>query len=193
MLAVVATIGDVLSATLIGDRPLALIALTPRTAYLVAATHKVPFAMFLLVATARLCVADPLHFMLGRTVGPTVGAAVRSAASRSARLARMVPRGRRAALLWFAVVALSPTAKTMLVTGGAGVDRRHVAAADLLGTVARLLLIWGAGRAFPSVGPALAAVAPWITVPGGLLALGLGAVRLARRRIPDGTLAQNPV
>jgi hypothetical protein len=76
--------------------------------------------------------------------------------------------------------AASPTAKTMLVAGGAGLRRRGVAVANVGGTVARVLAIWLAGRAFPTAGEAVANVAPWIAVPGCVGVVGLAAARWRR-------------
>jgi hypothetical protein len=166
-LTVVATVGDVLSPVLLHRAPAVLVLLTPRTAFLVAVAHEVPFPLFLLVSVVRLCAADPLHFMLGRDAGPTVRriGVVRRLAERT----RRVPG--RVSPLWLLAVAASPTAKTMLLAGGLGVPSRGVAVANVAGTVARVLGIWAAGRAFPTVGATLTAAAPWMAVPGCLAAL----------------------
>jgi hypothetical protein len=75
----------------------------------------------------------------------------------------------------------------MLVAGAAGLPRRGVAVANVGGTVARVLAIWAAGRAFPAVGHTASAAAPWLAVPGcvGVLALGLDRWRRSslQRRI----------
>lgn len=169
-LTVVATAGDVLSPVLLERCPPVLILLTPRTAFLVAVAHEMPFPLFLTVAVVRLCAADPLHFMLGRSAGPTVrrfGIVRRLAAGATRRL--RLPAS--SSPLWLAAVVASPTAKTMLVAGATGLPRRGVAVANLAGTVARVLGIWAAGRAFPTVGATLTAAAPWMAVPGCLAAL----------------------
>jgi hypothetical protein len=102
---------------------------------------------------------------------------------RALRLDRLRSPGHPA---WLVAVALSPTAKTMVVTGGAGVRAGPVAAANVAGTVARVLAVWHAGRAFPETGETLAALAPWLAVPGGATALAFAAHRhRARRRRPQ--------
>jgi hypothetical protein len=181
-LTVVATAGDVLSPVLLHRYPAVLVLLTPRTAFLVAVAHEVPFPLYLLVAVLRLCAADPLHFMLGRTAGPAAAGTVRRFAlvrRLTAGAVRRVPG--RSSPLWLAAVAASPTAKTMLVAGAAGLPRRGVAVANVGGTVARVLAIWAAGRAFPTVGHAASAAAPWLAIPGclGVLVLGLDRWRRA--------------
>jgi hypothetical protein len=143
---VIAVVGDLLSPVLLLHHPVALLLLTPRTAYLVAVAHNIPFAAFLLVSVVRLGAADPLHFMLGR------------------RLSRRPPA--RARALWLVAVAVSPTGKTMLVAGATGQSRWPVATANLVGTLVRVLVIWRVGEAFPTVGETAASLAPWFAIPG---------------------------
>lgn len=175
---VAAITGDVLSPALLERQPLLLLMLNSRTIYLVAVARRLPFAVFVLVATARLCAADPLHFLLGRSVG--------TAASPKARRLSLVTRRLPPATspLWLAVVALSPTAKTMLVAGAARVPTRGVAVANVLGTTGRVLLIWSAGRALPSVGDSLSGYAPWVAVPAGVTGVGLLVLRF-RKMVPS--------
>jgi membrane protein DedA with SNARE-associated domain len=170
--------GDALSPVLLGRHRLALVALTPRTAYLIAATRDLPLPCFLLVAVARLCAADPVHFALGRATGPAVLA--RAGRTRGLRrLARRLPS--ESSPLWLVAVALSPTAKTMVMTAGAGVRAGRVAAANVVGTVVRVLVIWRAGHAFPTVGETVAVVSVWIAVPSGVAAAVLVVVRNRQR------------
>jgi membrane protein DedA with SNARE-associated domain len=168
-----AMVGDLLSPVFIEHHALVLVVLTPRTAYLVALTHEVPLSVFLVVSVARLCAADPLHFMIGRAAGP----AVVSAARRTRVLRRLADRlPSRSDSLWLVAVALSPTAKTMVVAGATGLRAPSVAAANVAGTVARVLLIWTAGKAFPTIGHTVAALAPWVAIPSCVAAGALGAV-----------------
>jgi hypothetical protein len=107
---------------------------------------------------------------------PVVSVAWRSRALRP--LADRLPSG--AGTLWLGAVALSPTAKTMVVAGGTGLRPCWVTLANVTGTLARVLVIWTAGRAFPAIGQAVAALAPWIAIPGCLTAIALVAVRCRR-------------
>ena len=159
------------SPVLLRQNRLALVALTPRSAYVVAAARDVPFPLLLLVAVARLGVADPVHFVLGREAGP----AVLARAQRTRLLGRFAGRlPSTPSNLWLSAVAISPTAKTMVVAGGLGLPAGRVAVANVAGTVARVLIVWTAGQAFPSAGEALAVA----------VRLGGGAVCGGRRR-PD--------
>jgi membrane protein DedA with SNARE-associated domain len=170
--------GDALSPVLLERQRVALVALTPRTPYIVAAARDVPLPVLLVVAVARLGAADPVHFLLGRALGPAVLA--RAHRTRLlGRLARRLPA--EAGPWWLAAIALSPTAKTALVAGGAGLRAGPVAVANLAGTVARVLVIWAAGRAFPVAGETLAALSVWVAVPSGLAAVALLVARNRHR------------
>ena len=166
--------GDLLSPALLEGQPLLLLMLNSRTIYLVAVARRLPLAVFVLVATVRLCAADPLHFLLGRSVGRAASPRVRWLRP----LARRLPAP--ASPLWLAVVALSPTAKTMVVAGAARVPARGVAAVNLVGTLGRVVLIWSVGRSLPSVGDSVGGYAPWVAVPCGVFALAMLATRCRR-------------
>jgi hypothetical protein len=184
---VLAMLGDLLSPTLRERYPLVLMLLTPRTAYLAAASDQVPFVLFLSAAVFRLCAADPVHFMLGRTTGPA-GVAAASRIRLVGSLVRRAPSS-CSNRLWLAGVVASPTAKTMLVTGAAGVRARWVAVADVAGTVVRVLVIWRAGQAFPMLAQKCATLVPLVVVPSCLAGAAIGTVRWHRQRT-DRTVAR---
>jgi hypothetical protein len=159
---VTATVGDLLSPVLLERCPLALVLLNPRTIYLITLAHAAPLPVYLIASVARLCAADPLHFLLGRAAGPAVTSAARHVRGMR-RLPDRLPSPSSG--LWLAAVAASPTAKTMLVAGGGGLHAGRVAAANVAGTLVRVLLIWRLGKALPTVGKTVAALAPWLAVP----------------------------
>jgi hypothetical protein len=180
-----ATVGDLLSPVFLERCPLALVVLNPRTGYLIALARAAPLPVFLVASVVRLCAADPLYFLLGRAAGPAVisaGHQVRGLRRLPDRLADRVPS--RSSWLWLAAVAASPTAKTMLVAGGGGLPAGGVAAANVTGTLVRVLLVWRVGTAFPTVGETVAALAPWIAVPACVMAVALAAVRFLAPRSP---------
>jgi hypothetical protein len=204
-----ALLGDVLSPALRDRYPVVLMLLTPRTPYLVAVADDVPFAVFLLAAVLRLCVADPFHFALGRTTGPAGIAAAsrlagRTGASRFRLLGHVTQLTRRApssasSPLWLVGVTASPTAKSMVATGAAGVRARSVALADVAGTVLRVVVIWHAGHRFPVLARTTAAVVPWVVIPSAVIVVVVGAVRWHRDRVrrrspvgPEGAAAAVP-
>ena len=176
LIGAISFLGDAMSPVLLRQNRLALVALTPRSAYVVAAARDVPFPLLLLVAVARLGVADPVHFVLGREAGPAVLA--RAQRTRLlGRVARRLPS--TSDNVWLSAVAISPTAKTMVVAGGLDLPAGRVAVANVVGTVARVLVVWTAGRAFPSAGEALAVLSAWVAAP---CAAGAAAVVIVRHR-----------
>ncbi len=118
---------DALSPLLITHMPLALVAASPRSMYLVAITHRVPLVLLVPLVTLRLCLTDPVHFELGRRIP-------------------MRPRARRFADaipgigLLFAVAAW-PVSHTLLAAGAGAAPRRRIAAADVVGTLCRVLVL----------------------------------------------------
>jgi membrane protein DedA with SNARE-associated domain len=176
LIGAVSLLGDAASPVLLRQNRLALVALSPRSAYVVAAARDAPFPLLLLVTVARLAVADPVHFVLGREAGP----AVLARAQRSRLLGRVARRLPSAPdTLWLSAVAISPTAKTMVVAGGLGLPAGRVAAANVAGTIARVLVVWTAGRAFPTAGETLAVLSAWVAAP---CALGAATAILVRHR-----------
>jgi hypothetical protein len=69
----------------------------------------------------------------------------------------------------------------MLATGAVGLRGRWVALANVVGTVARVVLIWGAGQRFPTMAQTCAAWTPWVVIPGMATAVVCGAVRWHQR------------
>ena len=169
-----AAVGDLLSPVFLERCPLALVVLNPRTGYLIALARDAPLPVFLVASVARLCAADPLYFLLGRAAGPAVMSAGRHVRGLR-RLPDRVPS--RSSWLWLVAIAASPTAKTMLFAGGGGLPAGGVAAANVTGTLGRVLLVWRVGKAFPSLGETVAAAAPWVAVPGCVVAVAFAAVR----------------
>jgi hypothetical protein len=174
----IALVGDLCSPLLLPHRPVLLVLLSPRTAYLVTAAHRVPFALFFAVAVVRLCAADPFHFMLGRTTGPSALAAAR----RIGPLRRLVDRLPPAGAVWMVGIFGSPTSKTMCAAGAAGLNSRDAAAANVAGTAGRVLVIWAAGQALPDTSAALARIAPWIALPSLLVLVATALHRHRRQR-----------
>ena len=200
----VATVGDLLSPVLLERCPLALVALNPRTGHLIALALEAPLPVFLVASFARLCAADPLYFLLGRALGPALTSAGRQVRGLR-RLADRVPS--RSGWLWLVAVAASPTAKTMLFAGGGGLPAVGVAAANVTGTLGRVLLVWWVGRrsrtwvrpsphwppgspcrlaCWPSHSPRSAAWCPEVSSrPGGNAGLGRADPGLPGSDAPD--------
>ena len=66
---VVGTVGNAIHPTLVNSHPLLLVAMEPRNRYLLLVADKVSFVPFLVVATVRRLVSDPLFYLLGYLYG----------------------------------------------------------------------------------------------------------------------------
>jgi hypothetical protein len=69
VIAVVSSIGDALSPTLLVEAPLLLVLLVPRNRFLVLAAPLLEFWPFFLVGMIRLALTDPLFYLFGREYG----------------------------------------------------------------------------------------------------------------------------
>ncbi len=157
-LSAVSTAGRI-GAPALWDRPLLLVVLSPRLPFLVHAGRTVPWYVLGPVALARLCGADPAHFLLGRHGGDVVRRRVRrwSQSERWARwprlrpggtfhrrLARAAPAGRGSTV---ALVALRPIGRHLAAAGASHARPGRVAVADVLGTVAYVAAVLVGGAA----------------------------------------------
>lgn len=153
-------VGTVTAPALAATSPLLLMALSPRLLFLALAADRVPAAAFFAVGLARLVVADPLHYLIGRhgyerLAGSAVGRApparrAHEAACRAVRRAGPV------------VIALRPNGPVLCAAGACRIRPRQVAVADVVGTSGYLGAVWLIG---PSVVPQSL----------GLITAGLGA------------------
>lgn len=103
--------------------PLVLAGLSPRVPFLVLAAGSVPFPVFVAIATARLFVADPINYVLGRRHG-------------AERVPRWVQRG--VATVGLVAVAVKPNGAVLAAAGASGMCWRKVFAVDVIGTVVYL-------------------------------------------------------
>lgn len=164
VLSLVSVLGTA-AAPVLWDDPLLLVALSPRLPFLMLAGPRTGWLLFMVVGTARLCLADPLHFRLGRRVAARSGAV---GGPRRARLRRnsAIPgvRWRRrpdlsrlcgrvaghplarpvAALL----VVLRPNGRHLALAGAVGLRGPFVLALDLAGTAAYLAGVHRAATLF---------------------------------------------
>jgi hypothetical protein len=122
-------------------QPLLLVALSPRLSFLALAAPKVGLVPFLAVAGVRLCLADPFHFVLGRRHG----------AKAVDKLTRFRPlkvlhtiAGKSVPLLVF----LRPNGTNLAIAGASKGHAVHIAVADVVGTLAYLLLVHQLGTSF---------------------------------------------
>jgi hypothetical protein len=116
-------------------KPLLLVALSPRLSFLALAAPKVGLLPFLLVAGVRLCLADPFHFFLGRRHG---AAAVDRVTNRWRWLAAATRVATRSVPL---LVFLRPNGTNLAIAGASKHRALHIALADVVGTLAYLLVV----------------------------------------------------
>ncbi len=125
-LTIVSTVGTCL-APVLRSEGLLLAMLSPRLLFLGFAADQVSVVPFVLLATFRLCLADPWHYRLGRAHGPALVA-------RLGRLGRLLDRwaGRRTAVL--GLVALRPIGRHLMWAGTQQVSPVAIAATDVVST-----------------------------------------------------------
>ena len=117
--------------------PLLLIALTPRMVFLLLVAPKVGLLEFTLVASLRLCVADPFSYMLGVRYGGKVRARIDR--SRMRRWLMRMTRVEKSACV--VAVWLRPSQTVLAWAGSLRLAPKYVAVADVVTTVAYVILI----------------------------------------------------
>jgi hypothetical protein len=122
------------------DWPLVLVGMTPRLPFLALAAQRVGVLPFLMVATTRLCLADPFHFLLGRRLG--------TGGDRVGRVAQRLARHRLARPVSALAVLLRPNGRHLALAGATGVRVPIVIALDLAGTLLYLAGVRAGTAAF---------------------------------------------
>ncbi len=117
--------------------PLLLIALNPRMVFLLLVAPRVGLLEFTIVASLRLCVADPFSYMLGVRYGSGLRERIDRTRLR-AWLMRVTPLERRACgtAIW-----LRPSQSILVWAGSLKLSPRYVAAADVLTTIFYVIII----------------------------------------------------
>ena len=139
-LTVVSTLGT-MAAPGLTQRPLLLVALSPRLSFLALAAPKVGLVPFLVVAGIRLCLADPFHFVLGRRHGTkAIDKLIRWNWLRRVHdtAAKSIPL----------LVFLRPNGTNLAIAGASRNRTIHIAAADIVGTLVYLVVIHQLGTSF---------------------------------------------
>lgn len=119
------------------DYPLLLIALNPRMLFLVLVAPKVGLMEFTIVASLRLCLADPFSYMLGVRYGGRMRARIER--SRLRRWLLRMTRVEKTACV--AAVWLRPSQTVLAWAGSLRMSPRYVAVADITTTVVYVILI----------------------------------------------------
>lgn len=140
LLSLVSAGGTLAAPVLHGRNPLLLMALSPRLPFLLLAAPRVGFVPFVLIGTVRLCVADPFHFRIGRRLGWLRHG--------NGRLATRLVGHRWARPATALAVVLRPNGRHLALAGAVGLPTWVVVALDVVGTVAYLAGLHGAGIFF---------------------------------------------
>jgi hypothetical protein len=138
VLTVVSSLGTA-AAPALGHRPLLLVALSPRLAFLALAAPKVSLVPFFVVGMVRLTLSDPFHFILGRRHGSKM-------VDRFTH--RWVVRAKSVVTRCIPVaVFLRPNGTNLALAGAARSRVSLIVLADLVGTAAYLVLVHQCGHA----------------------------------------------
>ena len=117
--------------------PLLLIALNPRMVFLLLVAPKVGLLEFTLVASLRLCIADPFSYMLG----VRYGGKVRERIERSRLRQWLVKATSMEKSACMVAVWIRPSQTVLAWAGSLRLAPKYVAIADVVTTVAYVILI----------------------------------------------------
>jgi membrane protein DedA with SNARE-associated domain len=146
ILTILGWIGDAFFATLLNDAPLLLLVCNPRLRNLILAAPETDAIPYVLVASARLLISDPLFYIFGKRYGDV---AIRW-------MERQLGRG-AAPVLWFermfrkagyVMIAVLPNNWICLLAGATGIAWMPFLIVNVVGTVVRMTLIRVLGDAF---------------------------------------------
>lgn len=137
---VVGTLGNMFHPRLLRDHPLWLVAMEPRNRYLLLVADKVDFVPYLLVATIRRLISDPLFYVIGYLYGDSGVRWIERRLGDDVGLVRAMERGfRKAAPL---MVFLFPGAIVCVLAGATGMSPVVFLACNLIGTVTVVTLLY---------------------------------------------------
>jgi membrane protein DedA with SNARE-associated domain len=141
----VAQVGDALAPTLLVEHPLLLVAMIPRTRYLVLTAPLVDVVPFFVVGLVRLVLTDPVFFAFGRRYGD-VGIRWIERKSGSPRTVQTAERWFRKAS--HPIVAVAPNNLVCVLAGATGMRTAPFLVLNLGGTAARMALVVWIGDLF---------------------------------------------
>ena len=134
-----ANLGNAFLPVLLTEHPLLFIAMNPSNRSLALASGELSAWSFYLVGFLRLVAPDPLFFLLGRWYGDAAIRWMERKAPSYGELLRQLEQ-------WFAkaqipVVVIAPNNPVSLFAGAAGMGVAAFVAANVVGTISRLILI----------------------------------------------------
>jgi membrane protein DedA with SNARE-associated domain len=148
VLVIANNIGNIFTTTLARDHPAVLLALNSTNRVLGLTTNQLDPWSYYGIGSARLLVADPLFFLLGRWYGDAAIRWVERKWASQGEVLRMFERGfQRAGYL---IVFVAPNNVVCLLAGAGTMPIAGFIAANAAGTATRLYLIRRAGEALAS-------------------------------------------
>ncbi|CAN5187304.1 hypothetical protein BH18ACT4_BH18ACT4_03230 [soil metagenome] len=133
-LSVMGTVANALTPKLLADHPLLLVALEPRNRNLLLTASRVDVVPFVVFATVRRIISDPLFFLLGHFYGEAAVRWIERQSGAGGRLVRLAERMfARAAKI---SVFLFPGILVCVMAGAVGMRPRVFLALNLAGTIA---------------------------------------------------------
>ena len=137
---VVGTIGNAIHPTLVKDHPLWLVAMEPRNRFLLLVAGKVSFWPFLIVATVRRLISDPLFYLLGYFYGERGVRWIERRMGEGGGVVRAIEHGfaKAAPVLVF----LFPGAIICVLAGATGMSPVLFLVLNVLGTVTMVTLMY---------------------------------------------------
>jgi membrane protein DedA with SNARE-associated domain len=137
---VVGTIGNAIHPTLVKDHPLWLVAMEPRNRFLILVAGKVDYIPFVVVATIRRLISDPLFYLLGYLYGDAGVRWIENKMGEGGGLVRAIERGfAKAAPV---MVFFLPGAIVCVLAGATGMNPILFIALNIAGTVTVVSLVY---------------------------------------------------
>ena len=139
VLTALSTVATALTPKLLADHPLVLVALEPRNRNLLLTASRVDAVPYVVFATVRRVISDPLFFLLGHFYGPTAVRWIERRSGAGGRLVQLVERVfARAAK---AMVFLFPGILVCVLAGAVGMRVRVFLALNIAGTLAVVIVL----------------------------------------------------
>ncbi len=137
---VIGTIGNAIHPTLVRDHPLWLVAMEPRNRFLLLVAGKVSFWPFLVVATLRRLVSDPLFYLLGHLYGDRGVRWMERRMGEAGGVVRAIERG--FAKAGPVLVFLFPGSLICVLAGATGMSPALFLVLNVVGTATMVTLLY---------------------------------------------------
>ena len=148
VMSVVGMLADLLAPALIDKHPLLQMFLNPRNRYLVLAAPQVDIVPFFLVGFLRLTLTDPLGYLLGYLYGDAALRWVERKLGEDRETGYIAMIERFFSKASYVIVVVAPNLYICILAGATGMRPQVFIPLNVLGTLARLTVIWFVGETF---------------------------------------------